>query len=328
MPWGSVIGGIGQAIGGIASAFGGSGGSGFDSGDYQHALDMDYANQERIVKNQPSWIVEGAKNAGLHPLAVLGTNFAQGSTHSIGSYSGGGKDYSWLSDAGQGIGRAAGALLSKEDRAKQQAYDESRMALDLENKQLQNDSIRLNMDATKQDMVRQLARDSERSLINHAQTPGFSVGVDGRTTRSVIDGQNNATGSRFFTAKPPEVAVSHPSTPAAEAGTHPEIKFVRTANGGYTPVRSTALEEALEDDLLGSISWNVRNYLGQFTNDQRFAPPRDYLPSSDHDWVYDGLRGEWYALRKGEQMRNRPDGVRFRGRHYGNSSRRLKLSGN
>ena len=53
MPWGSVIGGIGQAIGGIASAFGG-GGSGFDSGDYQHALDMDYANQERIVKNQPS----------------------------------------------------------------------------------------------------------------------------------------------------------------------------------------------------------------------------------------------------------------------------------
>ena len=327
MPWGDVIGGIGKAIGGIASAFGG-GGSGWDSGDYQHALDMDYANQERIVKNQPSWIVEGAKNAGLHPLAVLGVNFAQGSTHSIGSDYGGGKDYSWLSDAGQGIGRAAGALLSKEDRAKQQQYDEARQGQQLKYGDLQNELLGVQISQIKQDMAMQLARDSTRALNNSAQTPGFQMGVDGRTTRSVIDGQNNATGSRFFTAKPPEVAVSHPSTPAAEAGTHPEIKFVRTANGGYTPVRSTALEEALEDDLLGSISWNVRNYLGQFTNDQRFAPPRDYLPSSDHDWVYDGLRGEWYALRKGEQMRNRPDGVRFRGRHYGNSSRRLKLSGN
>lgn len=316
MSWGQAIGGIGQAIGGIASAFGG-GGSGFDSGDYQHALDMDYANQERIVKNQPSWIVEGAKNAGLHPLAVLGVNFAQGSTHSIGSGGfGGGRDYSWLSDAGQGIGRAAGALLSKEDRAKQQAYDESRMALDIENKQLQNDAIRLNMDATKQDMVRQLARDSERSLISHAQTPGFSVGVDGRTTRSVIDGQNDATGSSLFKVKPPELFASHPGTPAAEAGTHPEIKFVRTASGGYAPVRSQALEEALEDDLLGSISWNIRNGLGNMSNDQRYAPPRDYLPSPSHDWFYDGIRGEWYPVKKGDKLRNRPFGKsRYLGRY-------------
>lgn len=299
MPWGSVIGGIGQAIGGIASAFGGSGGSGFDSGDYQHALDMDYANQERIVKNQPSWIVEGAKNAGLHPLAVLGTNFAQGSTHSIGSFSGGGKDYSWLSDAGQGIGRAAGALLSKEDRVKQQAYDESRMALDLENKQLQNDSIRLNMDATKQDMVRQLARDAERSLINHAQTPGFSVGVDGRTTRSVIDGQNDAVGSSLFKVKPPELFASHPDTPAAEAGSHPEIKFTRTALGGYTPVRSQAVEEAMEDDYLAGLRYNVRNGLGSALSDPAFAPPRESLPDRGKtgrwSWMFDPYSGDWYA---------------------------------
>lgn len=296
MPWGSVIGGIGQAIGGIASAFGG-GGSGFDSGDYQHALDMDYANQERIVKNQPSWIVEGAKNAGLHPLAVLGTNFAQGSTHSIGSFSGGGKDYSWLSDAGQGIGRAAGALLSKEDRAKQQAYDESRMALDLENKKLQNDSIRLNMDATKQDMVRQLARDAERSLNNHAQTPGFAVGVDGRTTRGVIDGQNDATGSSLFKVKPAEIVASDPKAYHAEAGSVPEVRFARTSDGGYAPVRSSALEEALEGDWLGSLAWNVRNFLAPSFGSQSSRPPDNYK-RSDEDWVFKPARGAWYAVPK------------------------------
>lgn len=297
MPWGSVIGGIGQAIGGIASAFGGSGGSGFDSGDYQHALDMDYVNQERIVKNQPSWIVEGAKNAGLHPLAVLGTNFVQGSSHSIGSYSGGGRDYSWLSDAGQGIGRAAGALLSKEDRAKQQAYDEHRMALDIENKQLQNDAMRLNMDATKQDMVRQLARDAERSLINHAQTPGFSVGVDGRTTRSVIDGQNNAIGSSLMKVKPAEIVASDPKAYHAEAGSVPEVRFARTSDGGYAPVRSSALEEALEDDWLGSLAWNVRNFLAPSFGSQSSRPPDNYK-RSDEDWVFKPARGAWYAVPK------------------------------
>lgn len=303
MPWGSVIGGIGQAIGGIASAFGG-GGSGWDSGDYQHALDMDYVNQERIVKNQPSWIVEGAKNAGLHPLAVLGVNFAQGSTHSIGSDYGGGKDYSWLSDAGQGIGRAAGALLSKEDRAKQQAYDESRMALDLENRQLQNDSIRLNMDATKQDMVRQLARDAERSLNNHAQTPGFSVGVDGRTTRSVIDGQNNATGSSLMSVKPAEIVASSPFRPEAEAGSVPEVRWARTPDGGYSPMRSKALEEALEDDTLGSIAWNLRNRIGPSLGDSYASvasPPPDFLPNGDsktYGWTYNPWKQAFYPYRR------------------------------
>lgn len=315
MPWGDVIGGIGKAIGGIASAFGG-GSSGWDSGDYQHALDMDYANQERIVKNQPSWIVEGAKNAGLHPLAVLGTNFAQGSTHSIGSFSGGGKDYSWLSDAGQGIGRAAGALLSKEDRAKQQQYDEARQGQQLKYGELQNELLGVQISQIKQDMAMQLARASTRALNNSAQTPGFQIAVDGRTTRSVIDGQNDATGSSLFKVKPPELFASHPGTPAAEAGTHPEIKFVRTASGGYAPVRSQALEEALEDDLLGSISWNIRNGLGNMSNDQRYAPPRDYLPSPSHDWFYDGIRGEWYPVKKGDKLRNRPFGKsRYLGRY-------------
>lgn len=298
MPWGDVIGGIGTAIGGIASAFGG-GGSGFDSGDYQHALDLDYANQERIVKNQPSWIVEGAKNAGLHPLAVLGVNFAQGSTHSVGSFSNPGKDYSWLSDAGQGIGRAAGALLSKEDRAKQQQYDEARQGQQLRYGDLQNELLDVQISQIKQDMAMQLARDSARALNNSAQTPGFQIGVDGRTTRSVIDGQNNATGSSLFEVKPPELMASHPSTPATEAGTGPELKLVRTALGGYTPVRGKSVEEAMEDDYLAGLRFNIRNGLGSSLSASDFAPPRDYLPDRGKtgrwSWMFDPYSGDWYA---------------------------------
>ena len=154
------------------------------------------------------------------------------------------------------------------------------------------------MDATKQDMVSQAARDAERSLVNHAQTPGFSVGVDGRTTRSVIGGQNDAISSGLMQINPAEIVASHLQTPAAEFGAHPEIKWTRTALGGYSPVRSKALEEALEDDLLGGVRYNIRNGVHSFISDVRFAPPREYLPdrgkSGKYYWLFDILNGDWF----------------------------------
>ena len=155
------------------------------------------------------------------------------------------------------------------------------------------------MDATKQDMVSQAARDAERSLVNHAQTPGFSVGVDGRTTRSVIDGQNDAISSGLMQIKPAEIVASDPQRFAAEAGSVPEIRFSRTSDGGYAPMRSKALEEALEDDLIGSIGWNLRNRLSANLFDSRsVAPPDKFLPSSDYTWVYSILRQAWYPMKK------------------------------
>lgn len=294
--WGGFAGGALGALGSVAGGLlGGSGGGGHS---YQYYLDRDYAHREKITKNQASWVVEGAKKAGLHPLAAMGIQAASGSTHQIGGDYGNGKDYSWLSDAGQGIGRAAGALLSKEDRAKQQQYDEARMGLQLENSRLQNEYLNTQIDQTKQDMAMQLARSAERSLIKTGQPPGFQLGVDGRVTRQVIDGQNDATSSSLFTVKPAELVASHPQTPNAEAGSHPELKWTRTGLGGYAPARSQALEEAMEDDTLGAIRYNIRNGIGSFMSDQRFAPPRRYLPdggkSGRYYWLYDHVNGDWF----------------------------------
>lgn len=298
--WGGFAGGALGALGSVAGGLlGGSGGGGHS---YQYYLDRDYAHREKITKNQASWIVEGAKKAGLHPLAAMGVQAASGSTHQIGGDYGGGKDYSWLSDAGQGIGRAAGAFLSKEDRAKQQQYDEARMGLQLENAKLQNDYLNAQISQTRQDMAMQLARSAERSLIKTGQNPGFQVGVDGRTTRQVIDGQNDAIGSKLFKVKPPELIASHPDRPFAEAGSHPEVKWSRTSDGGYAPMRSQALEEALEDDLIGSISWNVRNRLAPFVMGEAYnaPPPDENLPSKSHGWAYNVWKGAYYPYRRGD----------------------------
>ena len=154
------------------------------------------------------------------------------------------------------------------------------------------------MDATKQDMVSQAARDAERSLVNHAQTPGFSVGVDGRTTRSVIGGQNDAISSGLMQINPAEIVASHLQTPAAEIGAHPEIRWTRTGFGGYAPVRGKVLEEAVEVVLLGGIRYNIRIGVRSFISVVRFAPPREYLPdrgkSGKYYWLFDILNGDWF----------------------------------
>lgn len=292
------LGAAGSVVGGLLSGSGGSSTTqSINWGDYRKQQRLDRENQMLINQNQPSWIVEGARRAGLHPLAVLGGNMTSGSTHFVGSgttSSGGGRDYSWLKQAGQGIGRAAGALLSQEDRAKQAAYDEANMALDLENKKLQNEQIQTQINATKYDMVSQLARNAERSLISTGQTPGFQVGVDGRTTRSTIAGQNDARSSRLFTVKPPELAMSHPDTPAAEAGTHPELRYMRTSDGGYAPIRSQTATDALEDDLIGGINWAIRNNLMPASGITTSHPPDAYKRKGER-WTYSLLKGAWYA---------------------------------
>lgn len=291
MDWGSVIGGGIQAGAGIASSLLGGQKGGIS---YQHQMDINLNDAKLRAQNQPSWLVEGAKKAGLHPLAVLGMNVGSGGFASVGD-NGGYQDTSWLNDVGQGIGRAAGALVDRKTRAQQEAYNEAKMGLDLENAKLQNELIQSNIKVNEFDMLRQAARDAERSINNQQQVPSFPVGRNG----AVISGQGDSTTSSLFKVKPPELWANHPETSFAEAGSHPEIKFARTALGGYSPVRSQALEEALEDDYLGGLRYNLRNGLGTTFSDPRFAPPKEYLPdkgkSGRYYWLYDNISGDWFA---------------------------------
>ena len=296
MDWGSVIGGGIQAGAGIASSLIGKKGSGHS---LQYYLDRQSAQNRRdqqfFSQNQPSWLVEGAKKAGLHPLAVLGMNVGSGQSFSMGDTGGSYQDSSWLDDVGQGIGRAAGALVDRKTRAQQEAYNEAKMGLDLENAKLQNELIQSNIKVNEFDMLRQAARDAERAINNQQQVPSFPVGRNG----AVIDGQGDSTTSSLFKVKPAELVANDPQRFAAEAGSVPEIRFSRTSDGGYAPMRSQALEEALEDDWLGSLGWNLRNRLAPNLYDAPdAAPPDSYLPSREYEWVFNVPKQAWYAIKK------------------------------
>lgn len=293
MDWGSVIGGGIQAAGGIASGLiGGNRGTGHS---LQYYLDRQRQQQQRVTEEYPSWVVEGARRAGLHPLAVLGVNPGSGGSISMGDMGGSYRDSSWLNDVGQGIGRAAGALVDRKTRAQQETYNEAKMGLDLENAKLQNELIRSNIKVNEFDMLRQAARDAERAINNQQQVPTFPVGRNG----AVIDGQGDSTTSSLFKVKPAELVANDPQRFAAEAGSVPEIRFSRTSDGGYAPMRSQALEEALEDDWLGSLGWNLRNRLAPNLYDASdAAPPDSYLPSREYEWVFNVPKQAWYAIKK------------------------------
>lgn len=291
MDWGSVIGGGIQAGAGIASGLLGGKKGGIS---YQHQMDINLNDAKLRAQNMPSWVVEGAKRAGLHPLAALGVNMGSGGFASVGD-NGGYQDTSWLNDVGQGIGRASGALVDRKTRAQQEAYNEAKMGLDLENAKLQNELIQSNIKVNEFDMLRQAARDAERSINNQQQVPAFPVGRNG----VVIDGQGDSTTSSLFKVKPAELVANDPQRFAAEAGSVPEIRFSRTSDGGYAPMRSQALEEALEDDWLGSLGWNLRNRLAPNLYDASdAAPPDSYLPSREYEWVFNVPKQAWYAIKK------------------------------
>lgn len=119
-----------------SNLLGGLFGGGSNNKQRSRALEDQYDMTRRYALEQPSWIAEGAKRAGFHPLAALNMSPAQAPAITVG-----GNDYGAaeaVKDMGQGISRAAGAYASREDRQLVLASAK----LDLENKQLQNERLR------------------------------------------------------------------------------------------------------------------------------------------------------------------------------------------
>lgn len=263
---------------------------------------MNYEAQKEFAQNGIRWRVGDAKSAGLHPLAALGASplgFSP-SFQSLGfqpssDWSEAARGFgNFAQTMGQNIDRAIEAKATEKERAEVAAYESEARKLDLENKQLQNDTLR-------QRMIDNALASMQAIRNQPGQPPAMQdVIPTGRDART-LPGQGDAHTSNLFTVKPAEVVASDPATPAAEAGTHPEITYFRTADGGYAPMRSNQASQSLEDDSIGNIAYHVRNRLGSFNSNQEFAPPRSYLPSRgknpDEFWIYDNLRGAWYPSR-------------------------------
>lgn len=297
--WGGIASAVGSVVGGVLGL----------QGQKQSAVNaeklnqLNYEHQKEFAQNGIRWKVADAKAAGLHPLAALGASTAQ---YTPATAIGDSPDWSFLADAGQSIGRAVDAKRTQQERVEQQQKQDAAFALKAENQQAENELIRAQTASIKQDMAFRLAKASEQAVRTQQQVPAMpSLGRDG----SVIAGQGDATSPAGIEAKPAEIVVNDPQTRTAEAGSHPDKRWLRTSTGGYQPVRSEAAQNALEDDIVGSFRYDMRNGLANMANSQDNAPPRAFLPDGgrgNYFWFWDGVLGEWYPVKVGDILRNRP----------------------
>ena len=284
MGWGSAIGGaIGGALGLI--------GSSQSQANAAKLNQLNYEHQKEFAQNGIRWRVADAKAAGLHPLAALG---AQGASYSPSAVIGDSPDFSFLKDMGQGIDRAMDAKATQKERAEKEEKSNALFNEELKGKQLQNQETETRIQQMKWDMAMDAARNAERSVRTQQQVPPMPrLGPDG----TLMPGQSNATSpGDVIDAKPPEVTFNAPGRPNVEAASINELAFSRTGDGGYAPVMSTDAKNRLEEDVVGTFGWNMRNRAGAWFDLDGVKPPKSWLPPGAIDFSYSFDRGAWYPV--------------------------------
>lgn len=286
--WGSIAGGIGAAVGGVAGLIS----SGQSQANAAKLNRLNYEHQKEFAQNGIRWKVADAKAAGLHPLAALGASTAQ---YTPATAIGDSPDWSFLADAGQSIGRAVDAKRTQQERVEQQQKQDAAFALKAENQKAENDLIRAQTASIQQDMVLRQAKASEQAVRTQQQVPAMpSLARDG----SLMSGQSNATSPGGIESKPAEIVVNKPGRPGQERGSVTELGFTRTNDGGYAPVMSKDAKDRLDDDIIGSGLWHLRNSLPAPFDSERVMPPRSWLPEGT-EWRFDVKRGAFYAVPAG-----------------------------
>lgn len=155
--------GAGSILGGISSFFGGG-------AKKPPTMRQQRMQQQALDEQRPSWIVKGAKNAGIHPLTALGSPVASPASFSFG---GGGSEPSTadkLYNMGQGIQGAVNAYQSREEKQ----IMRSSQVLGVENQQLQNEFLRAQIQ-----QMRPVGRPDGMS-INPAMSGTNMTGFDGK----------------------------------------------------------------------------------------------------------------------------------------------------
>lgn len=209
--------------------------------------------QEDFAKHGLSWRVQDAIDAGLHPLAALGTNASQFSPVSASIMPEVSDSKGAFARFGQNLSRSYVATASEDERIASK--------LRLENMRLQNKLL-----------------EGQITSINNPSNPPMPVAG----SSNFVDGQGN---SGAMVVRPSERTASQAGREAQEAGWRPDVSYSRT-DTGLVPVIPRGLSESLEDDLIGQILWRIRNQVAPNFG-RGGKPPVNQLPRGADHWRWD-----------------------------------------
>jgi len=234
-------------------------------------FERNIALQREFAQNGIRWKVDDARAAGLHPLAAIGMQGAAYSPVSTTPITAPTPDFGSM---GQSIGRAIDATRTaeeKEDARDQELYNKRRQELELQNMQLRNELL-----------------GSQIAQVNQVQS---APPLPGATDRYFLKGQGN---SPLIKDKPMERTLPAPEARSQEPGATTDIGFSYTVNGGYAPVMSKDVKDKLEEDMLGTFGWNVRNRLLPMVGINKNPPP--FSAGEGRVWYFDPVNQEYKTM--------------------------------
>lgn len=215
-------------IGGIASVFG--------ANSAAKQAEAARRQQEDFAKHGIQYKVDDAKAAGINPYAALGA-----STSMPAAVTG---DTSGYGVAGQNIGRALDALNPQEQR-------NAELDTKIKSAQLDNQNL-INAGLASELATRSSGAPPARPTLDQSY---------------LVDGQGAAkrlkivvpVGDKLIKQEPQKITPSDPTLAGVAPGTVNDYAFSRDPSGNLYPIPSKEVMEAQSNDMLGMLSWNVRN---------------------------------------------------------------------
>lgn len=215
--------------------------------------------QKTFAQKGIRWRVNDAKAAGLHPLAALGAQTQSYQPVQTGDYG--------ISEMGQNISRAM--EHSQSPQQQQTAYTQALQKLQLKRGELENTKLA-----------------SEIALMRQPGNPP-TIPLNAGTVRPT-------PGVKIV---PNEIGAAYSASPSTQAGTGTDRTFSRTKTG-YAPMQSKFAKEGNEEDVLGSLAWNLRNRLMPTLFPQSNPPP--FSPGKGKKWQWHPGMQEWRAIKPGQ----------------------------
>lgn len=234
---------------------------------------LDRELQEDFAQKGIRWRVNDAQKAGIHPLYAMGASIP-GYNPSPISLSSGTSLGPGLASAGQDIGRAVTATMTKGER---NASWET--AILKERGLLENELLRANIAKEKA----QLGPPLPSALTN-----------------TLIPGQGDAS----LAVNPMPVNPSAPGRPHHETAAVSDTGFARTSTG-LAPTPSLDVKERIEDQIVPEMSWALRNNIIPFFDPQIMNQP-GRKPNPTQFPTKPGYK--WHWMTKWQEYRQVPIG--------------------
>lgn len=239
---------------------------------------QDREMQREFAQNGVRWKVDDARAAGIHPLAALGAQTHSFSPINVGLQA----DHSMgnaVAQMGQDISRGINATRTSEERT--DAVTKTAQDLQLKRMGLENALL--------------------ASQIAKINQPGSPPPFPGGTPFTSPKNAKAGLDPDLIKEKPMERTPGDPERLHNEPGAITDSGFSRTAKG-WAPVPSKDTQERIEDNMISSLTWALRNQMvpsfGAFSKNQVPFPAPE-----GKEWFYHPIRQE-YRLRKVEQPRS------------------------